>query len=296
MDLLNKNLKYFYSYCVKFEKHYNKINNVYYNHFVTTEKLDLKSAINKISLGKIVPKDIKNKLPNFYRKHRVKLNNSYYNFIRKHKRTSLYVKGLWYYGDIGKNMCYPFIANNNYDSNEIYFYNQNKVWWDGYNPLKHKTIVINNFNYDIDFIYLFYLLKHPYSNIPIQNHGVIPFLAENIIITSNKSPKEMCKYSKNDFDINDLLAYFKIIELKELNGNINEIIINDYDINRQNIHREIENKSELNDLMDFDKKLLCDYIIDILKKNTFDKSVNSKNKIKKHNKLLINRKNNYKLI
>lgn len=85
----------------------------------------------------------------------------------------------------------------------------NNLWWDGYDPNKHKTVIFDEFSGWIPFN----MFKNICDNIPYQvpiKGGFVQFKPETIIFTSNKHPKYWYKTILNN-EI-DYKAFFRRID------------------------------------------------------------------------------------
>lgn len=85
------------------------------------------------------------------------------------------------------------------------------LWWDGYHPSTHLSIVLDDFYGWVPWSYLLQLLdRYPFS-VEIKG-GKVPFSSPNIFITSNQHPSKWYKNVPND-DLTPLLR--RIDEIKE---------------------------------------------------------------------------------
>lgn len=126
---------------------------------------------------------------------------------RKKKREHR-TEGLWYYGKTGSGKSYRAAQ----ESKNIgtFIWTADKGWWDGYKPLEHKIVIIDDFRGNMPYADLLRLIDETNAMVPLRNKGQIPFLAKKVIITSSLTPEECYNnLSKND-KIDQLLRRLKI--------------------------------------------------------------------------------------
>jgi len=63
------------------------------------------------------------------------------------------------------------------------------MWFDGYDPLKHKTLLLDEFNGQIPLTTLLQMLDNYPMMVDVKG-GRLPFIVENIYIASNFHPKD----------------------------------------------------------------------------------------------------------
>lgn len=142
---------------------------------------------------------------------RVKQFRSVYN--RKKYRKVL-TKGLWLYGPTAVGKSHR--AFTGFDPLTHYVHNVgDKGWWDGYDCVHHKTVIINDFRGEINYAQLLNLVdKWPMS---VSNRGnePYPFLATKVIITSSTPPDLIFKNRMEEDNIAQMLRRFEVIEMFE---------------------------------------------------------------------------------
>lgn len=85
------------------------------------------------------------------------------------------------------------------------------LWWDGYNPTTHVSVVLDDFYGWLPWSYLLQLLDRYSFSVEIKG-GKLPFNSPNIFITSNSKPDTWYKSIPNN-DMTPLLR--RIDEIKE---------------------------------------------------------------------------------
>lgn len=84
------------------------------------------------------------------------------------------------------------------------------LWWDGYHPTTHVSIILDDFYGWIPWSYLLQLLDRYHFSVEVKG-GKLPFNSPNIFITSNQHPEKWYKTIPND-DMTPLLR--RIDEIK----------------------------------------------------------------------------------
>lgn len=85
------------------------------------------------------------------------------------------------------------------------------LWWDGYNPSTHLSIILDDFYGWVPWSYLLQLLDRYRFSVEIKG-GKVPFNSQKIFITSNQHPQEWYKNIPNN-DMTPLLR--RIDEIKQ---------------------------------------------------------------------------------
>lgn len=72
-----------------------------------------------------------------------------------------------------------------------YYKNSDNKWWDGYDPMRHNNVVIDDFigSNSISYTTLLALADRYPTNVEVKG-GTLPFMARTIVITSNKMPED----------------------------------------------------------------------------------------------------------
>lgn len=87
-------------------------------------------------------------------------------------------------------------------------------WWDGYQPNKHKHVIIEEFTGTINISHILRWFDK-WSSTAEQKGGGVPFVSEKIWITSNVNPL-LWYPDANPEQLNALLRRMKITEFKEV--------------------------------------------------------------------------------
>ena len=126
-------------------------------------------------------------------------------------------EGVWYHGPTQSGKSERLFAN--YDPRTFYEFNTDTKWWDGYDPHKHKTILIDEFRGEINFRTMLRLLdKWPYK-VPVRNSPDVPFLATKVIFTSPMSPEQVARrfWDLHTSDsIDQLKRRLKVVESRRI--------------------------------------------------------------------------------
>lgn len=130
--------------------------------------------------------------------------------LRKKQKTHLYV--LCGETDTGKSTMARRMTTDLFPDEAPAFYtlghvSRNDIWFDGYDPFKHKRIIIDNFDSHIPMHYLRYLFQEQDARVKYKG-GLIPFAADEIVITSNLHPKE---WYPNIRDPSERAAFYRLI-------------------------------------------------------------------------------------
>jgi hypothetical protein len=88
------------------------------------------------------------------------------------------------------------------------------TYFDGYDPVKHSTIFIQNYFNEIEFPLLFNMLGSERMNLPIR-FETVPMVAKRIIITSEKSPLHWYRNSGR----NELAIFSRIDKIVKIGDN-----------------------------------------------------------------------------
>lgn len=81
------------------------------------------------------------------------------------------------------------------------------IWFDGYDPIKHKRIIIDEFTSNIPLSYFNMWFDEHGATVQIKG-GMVPFLADEVIITSNIHPKD---WYPNISDTSRRISFFRRI-------------------------------------------------------------------------------------
>lgn len=111
---------------------------------------------------------------------------------KRERRTHVYVLA----GEPGtgkstaaKKMTTIYYPNNPPDYYTLGCVKGDNIWFDGYDPLKHKRIIIDEFCSNIPLSYFNMLFDEHGATVRVKG-GMVPFLADEVIITSNIHPKD----------------------------------------------------------------------------------------------------------
>lgn len=140
-----------------------------------------------------------------------------YDIVRRNKFRTEKTEGLWLYGATGTGKTR--MAYENFSPDTHYVKDTSIKWWDGYNPNKHHTIIIDEFRGEIKLQKLLQLMDRYAHTVPIRGKESMPFLAKKVIITSCYSPKRLAKIHW-DLDGHDNLdQLIRRCQVRELIGN-----------------------------------------------------------------------------
>lgn len=110
------------------------------------------------------------------------------------------------YGNPGTGKSYD--ARYGKDEKTIYTYsagNGSNNWWNGYNPVQHSTVIIDDMSGSYFTISKLKTLLDVYKiNVEVKG-GTLPFIPNNIIVTANQCIQHWYNYSNQ----NDLLALIR---------------------------------------------------------------------------------------
>lgn len=112
--------------------------------------------------------------------------------LRKKQKTHLYV--LCGETDTGKSTMARRMTTDLFPDEAPAFYtlglvSGNNIWFDGYDPVKHRRIIIDSFDSHIPMRFFHNLFQEQDVRVKYKG-GLIPFVADEIVITSNLHPKE----------------------------------------------------------------------------------------------------------
>jgi len=101
----------------------------------------------------------------------------------------------WFYGPSGSGKTSGVYKV--YPPDEIYSKNPTNKWWDGYDPLKHKLVLIDDYRDNKEFSYsdLLRVLDIYPLNVEVKG-ATIPLLADQIYVTSNLPPWDIFPVEK----------------------------------------------------------------------------------------------------
>lgn len=152
---------------------------------------DLMELKDLIIEGKKSVDEITIENPEAYHQYGRTLNKIEDIYLRSKYRTEK-TKGKWYFGSSGSGKSH--IAFKDFDPKTHYVLNSSdNGYWEGYNG--QNTVIIDEFTGEIPYSFILKLLDKYPMTVKRRGREPLPFLSNNIIITSNLEPKE---YYKND--------------------------------------------------------------------------------------------------
>lgn len=176
-------------------------------------RTDLQAIRNSIMEGSVTVDDILCEHPDVYHQYGRTLHKLEDLYLRKKYKTEPTV-GLWLWGATGVGKSHE--AFKDYNPATHYVYPNDLGWWDGYT--NQETVIINEFRGGIPYGYLLELCdKYPVS-VRRRGREPMPFTAKKLIITSSLPPEEVYNNIAINDSIDQLKRRFKIVELKNKNG------------------------------------------------------------------------------
>lgn len=104
--------------------------------------------------------------------------------FRKHQ-----TKGIWVYGSSGCGKS--TVVFKDFHPEHTFVKDLTVEWWDGYKPLQHKTVVLNDYRgSNMALSDLLTLVDGCPRYVKIRGAQSVPFLAETVIVTSIFTPRE----------------------------------------------------------------------------------------------------------
>lgn len=175
------------------------------------KRTDLKQLAEKILSGGLTVQQIRQEDPGSYHHYGRTLEKLEDDYARKLRRTTQ-TRGTWIHGPTGTGKSHR--AFDGFDPGSHYVHPlDDKGWWDGYTG--QRIVILEDFRGELPYNQLLRILdKYPYS-VPRRSRQPIPFVAEQVIITSSLSPQEVY-HRRNDQDsIEQLLRRIEVVHLTE---------------------------------------------------------------------------------
>lgn len=162
-------------------------------------RTDLKVIANKIKEDKNL-KRVAEEHPEAIVRYSKGLNvlNQMYNLNEQRRQSNWHdVDYRWYYGLSETGKSHNFWEE--FKDKNVYVKDNNNKWWDGYDPLAHEVVLIDDYRDNKELPYQKLLnLCDIYPMSVEYKGGTIPFLAEQIVITSNFAPWEMWRDKESE--------------------------------------------------------------------------------------------------
>lgn len=134
--------------------------------------------------------------------------------LRKKFRTAM-TQGFWYWGETGVGKSH--IAFTGYNPEVDYLYPNDNGWWDGYTG--QKRVIINDFRGEIPYNMLLQLIDKWPMVVRRRGREPVPFVSEQVIITSSLPPQEVYWRRDEQDSIAQLLRRVSVFKLNyEWNG------------------------------------------------------------------------------
>ena len=176
-------------------------------------RTDIMEQVDLLKNGDTTPDEICLINPEFFHQYGRTLDRVHQIMLRKQFRKKM-TKGIWIHGPAGSGKSHKAFDMENWNPDNTYSKNLNEDWWDGYTG--QKRVIFNEFRGDrCKFSELLDLVDKYPKTVRIRNREPVPFLAEELIITSIHSPRDAYSGLQIDEPWAQFDRRFKVIKLEE---------------------------------------------------------------------------------
>ena len=169
----------------------------------------------------------------------------------------------WYYGSTGTGKTKA--AYDEYNGKDFWRSSKNLKWWEGYDA--HENVLIDEFRADFCTFHELLEILDRYDYRVECKGGSRQLLAKNIIITSNKHPKDIFEHRCEE-DIEQLMRRISSVkcfgtdELDELDGE--DDVYKHQDINESSIvDSDVEIETDVDGVSDNESEVISNCSVDI---------------------------------